>query len=126
MNVWLETMLQVYSIDDLQTIPWDHQCTYFPNALAAHSEQRPALKIRPERDSPIFRVIFEFVVTPWPLILWVAFRTLAKDRPYPLETFLDILRGPDHNLFTWDLDDQTHLFTILYNDSLGLYPQDWN
>ncbi|KAF8174671.1 hypothetical protein K438DRAFT_114731 [Mycena galopus ATCC 62051] len=125
-NVWLETMLQVYSINDLQSIPWDQECTCFPDALAAHSEQRPALKIRLERDSPIFRVIFEFVVTPWPLILWVAFRTLTKDQPYPLETFLDILRGPDHNLFTWDLDDHAHLFTILYNNSLGLYPRDWN
>ncbi|KAF8150270.1 hypothetical protein K438DRAFT_441806 [Mycena galopus ATCC 62051] len=30
MNVWLETMLQVYSIDDLQSIPWYQQCTCFP------------------------------------------------------------------------------------------------
>ncbi|KAF8124857.1 hypothetical protein K438DRAFT_1034979 [Mycena galopus ATCC 62051] len=127
MNVWLETMLQVYSIDDLQSIPWYQRCTCFPDALAAHSEQRPALKIRPQRDSAIFRVIFELVVTPWPLILWVAFRTVVKDQPDPLETFLDILRGPDHNLFTWDFADRSYLIGILPNDNpLGVYPQDWN
>jgi hypothetical protein len=75
----------------------------------------------------MLRVLFELIVSPWPLILWVAFRTVAKDQQAPLQTFLSILRGPDHDLFVWDSIDHSDLLRDLLDDSrLALYPRDWN
>jgi hypothetical protein len=74
-------------------------------------------------------VSVELVISPWPLILWVIFRTVAKDRTDPLHAFLSILRGPDHDLFTWDSVDHSDLSERmrLWNDGqLGLYPLAWN
>lgn len=72
-------------------------------------------------------MLFELVISPWPLVLWVVFRTVGPDRAYPLETLLNILRGPDKDIFAWDGGDDAELHQILVrNNQRGLYPQDWN
>jgi hypothetical protein len=73
-------------------------------------------------------VLYDLVVSPWPLILWVAFRTMVKDQTDILQTFLDILAGRDSDLFAWDDDDEFDLLLIVAkgDGQLGLYPQDWN
>jgi hypothetical protein len=100
----------------------------FTSQLAAieHSGHWPT-PIHLERDSAVLRVPFELVVPPWPLILWVVFRMAAKERIDLLQAFLDILHGPDHDLFTWDRDDNLDLCQALERENrFGLYPQDWN
>jgi hypothetical protein len=73
-----------------------------------------------------FHVLYELVVRPWPLFLWVVYRTGANDQAEYLTTFMDILRGPYQDLFTWDEVDDSNFFWVLANKhQLTLYPQDW-
>ncbi|KAJ7876999.1 hypothetical protein B0H13DRAFT_2279376 [Mycena leptocephala] len=45
----------------------------------------------------------------------------------PHFTFLDIVRGPDEDLFAWDDVDDTIFYQALVKErELGLFPQDWN
>ncbi|KAJ7790660.1 hypothetical protein B0H14DRAFT_208361 [Mycena olivaceomarginata] len=75
-NIWLETMLHVYSVDDLQSIPWYPEdssletCKCFQRQRVLPSGQFQAMQIHPGRNSAALRVLFELVVSPWPLILW--------------------------------------------------------
>ncbi|KAJ7828709.1 hypothetical protein B0H13DRAFT_2373054 [Mycena leptocephala] len=126
--VWIETMSQVYSLDDLRSIPWYDNCNCFDSFLAAsaHSgEHRPLRK-----DSAVLCVLYELVVPLWPLILWVAFRTMMNDQTDVLQIFLDSLNtiSLDQNLFIWDDNDDADLGLVVMKDTdlLGLYPQDWN
>ncbi|KAJ7877010.1 hypothetical protein B0H13DRAFT_993884 [Mycena leptocephala] len=72
LNVWLETMLEVYLLDDLQAIRSYHACVCLERHLTAiaHSK-RHYFKSTPrlERDSAVLRVLYDLVVSPWPLIL---------------------------------------------------------
>jgi hypothetical protein len=94
----------------------------------SHSGYRGTAPRRLEKDSAALRVLYELVVSPWPLLLWVNFRTAANDRTDHLQGFLDILRGPDDNLFARDEDDDSDLYRILVkaDGRLGLYPSDWS
>jgi hypothetical protein len=57
----------------------------------------------------------------------VVYRTGANDRAEYLTTFMDILRGPDQDLFTWDdVDNSKFLWVLANKHQLTLYPQDWN
>jgi hypothetical protein len=52
---------------------------------------------------------------------------MVNDGIDPLETFLDILCGPDQDLFIWDDADESELYRVLAQDNaVGLYPEDWN
>ncbi|KAJ7915878.1 hypothetical protein B0H13DRAFT_1871625 [Mycena leptocephala] len=129
LRVWLETVLEVYLLDDLWSIPWDAECNCFPRQLAAMADSGQSRTIQLyQRNSAAHHALFELIVPPWPFILWVVFRTVGNNGTEPLQTFLDILRGPDQDLFTWDnADNDFLLYRILVNYSqLGLYPQDWN
>jgi hypothetical protein len=96
-------------------------------AIIVHAGQNWRTDLHPERDSTALRVLFELVVSPWPLILWVAFRAVINDRTDLLQTFLDIVRGPDEDLFAWDDVDDTIFYQALMKErELGLFPQDWN
>ncbi|KAF7333365.1 Protein kinase domain-containing protein [Mycena venus] len=131
LNLWVDTMLHVYSVNHLQWISWDYPCSCFHDRLAAHSREIRAREMRLERilprDSAPLRVLMELVVPPWPLILWVVFRTVATDRTQSVEAFLGILHGPNRDLFAWDYANQSdHLFLVLLNPSqIGLYPTHW-
>ncbi|KAJ7913572.1 hypothetical protein B0H13DRAFT_2271140, partial [Mycena leptocephala] len=88
LKIWLETMLEVYLFDDLRSIPWRPECSCFDSELATvvHAGQNWRTDLHPERDSTALRVLFELVVSPWPLILWVAFRVVINDRTDLLQT----------------------------------------
>jgi hypothetical protein len=83
------------------------------------------------KDSPVLHVLYETVVPPWLLLHWVAFRTtgvVSNDPTELLSTFLDLLHGPDQDLFAWDDHDDYELCRIFAknNNRLELYPQEWN
>jgi hypothetical protein len=105
-----------------------HEIHWFSRlATIVPAGQNWATKIHLGRDSTALRVLFELVVPPWPLIVWVVFRTMVPDRTDPLETFLDFLRGPNRDLFAWDDVDAAVLYRALVKHSeLGLFPRDWN
>ncbi|KAJ7842794.1 hypothetical protein B0H14DRAFT_2779851, partial [Mycena olivaceomarginata] len=129
LNVWLETMLEVYTLEDLRLLPWRPKCGCFYRALTTivHAGENWATAIHPGRDSAAIRVLFELVVSPWPLMLWVAFRTVVHGRTGILWRFLRILRGPNRDLFTWDDIDAAVLYQALVKDSeLGLLPRAWH
>ncbi|KAJ7238061.1 hypothetical protein B0H12DRAFT_101006 [Mycena haematopus] len=129
---WLETMRQMYLLDDLRSIPWYHACGCWERHLYAvsHSAQRETTQWQQslQKDSAALRVLYELVVSPWPLILWVNFRTVVHDRPNHVQTFLDILRGPEVDLFARDDGDDSDLYRILVKEDgrLGLYPCEWS
>ncbi|KAF7362739.1 Protein kinase domain-containing protein [Mycena venus] len=127
LNLWVEIMLHVYSVDHLQSIPWDHPCSCFHDRLAGQSGEIRAREMRLERGSAALRVLLELIVPPWLLILWVIFLTAAADRTQSVVAFLEILQGPDHDLFAWDYANESdHLSLIFSNDSqIGLYPKNW-
>jgi hypothetical protein len=79
----------------------------------------------------VFYVLYKLVVPPWPLLLWVAYRTAANDRSERLTTFVEMIRGPgpdDQDLVTWAEEDDSRLSRILSRaeDRGGLYPRDWS
>jgi hypothetical protein len=75
----------------------------------------------------ILWVLYELVIPLWPLILWVAFRTMVNGQTDVLQTFLDNL-STDQDLFAWDDADHVILVRIAAKRTglLGLYLQDWN
>jgi hypothetical protein len=78
------------------------------------------------RNSPVLCLLYELIVPSWPLFHWVVYRTGANDQAEYLTTFMDILCGPDPDLFTWDDADSSKLIRVLANKpQLTLYPQDW-
>ncbi|KAJ7807499.1 hypothetical protein B0H13DRAFT_1928984 [Mycena leptocephala] len=95
LGIWLKTMLEVYMLDDLRLIPWYPECSCFNSRLATivPAGQNWATKIHLGRDSTALRVLFELVVPPWPLIVWVVFRTM--------------------DLFAWDDVDAAVLYRAL-------------
>ncbi|KAJ7093746.1 kinase-like domain-containing protein [Mycena epipterygia] len=129
--IWIETMLQVYSLDDLRSIHWHVECDCLDSFLTAIalSGQCRAPERPPGKNSAVFWVLYELVVPLWPLLLWVAFRTMVNDRTDVLQTFLDSLNTSslDQDLFTWDDQDESALLLAVKNTALhGSYPQDWN
>jgi hypothetical protein len=46
---------------------------------------------------------------------------------HPCDSFLELIRGPDRDLFDWDDEDDFELCRVFVKDDLlGLYTQDWN
>lgn len=110
-------------------LAYDVDCDCHRHLYAiSHSGQRGPTQKRLEKDSAALRVLYELVVSPWPLTLWVNFRTVVNNRTDVLQLFLDILRGPDEDLdlFTRDDDDDSDLYQVLVKENqLGLYPCEW-
>ncbi|KAJ7318976.1 hypothetical protein DFH08DRAFT_819419 [Mycena albidolilacea] len=130
LSVWIETMLEVYSRDDMEALPWDRDCNCLHSQLTTTADTYLGHGV-PEtplgRNSPVFHVLYELVVPAWPLFLWVVYRTGANDQVEYLTTFMDILHGPDQDLFTWDdTDDSKFLWVLVNIHQLTSYPQDWN
>ncbi|KAJ7883532.1 kinase-like domain-containing protein [Mycena olivaceomarginata] len=130
--VWIETMLEIYPRDDLRSLPWHYKCNCLHSQLMATADTylgRGVPETPPGRNSPVFHVLYELVVPAWPLFLWVVYRTGANDRAEYLTTFMDILHGPDQDLFTWDEVDDSNFLEFLgalaNKHQLTLYPQDW-
>ncbi|KAJ7088699.1 hypothetical protein C8R44DRAFT_443990 [Mycena epipterygia] len=127
--IWVETMLEVYSLDDLRSIPWPYGCQCLESQFAATSEQHIKLKIPLGTDSVALHVLCELVVSPWSLILWVAFRNIRRE-PDPLQGFLEILRDDSSagraEVFVWDDEDDLYLSKQLnWNSSTTRYPHSW-
>ncbi|KAJ7883529.1 hypothetical protein B0H14DRAFT_2702100 [Mycena olivaceomarginata] len=125
-------MLEVYSPDDLRLLSWDHKCNCLHSQLTATADTYlgcGAPETSLGRNSPVFHVLYELVVPAWPLFLWVVYRTGTNDQAEYLTTFMDILRGPDQDLFTGDEVDGSNFLEFLgvlaNKHGLTLYPQDW-
>ncbi|KAF7377563.1 Protein kinase domain-containing protein [Mycena sanguinolenta] len=133
--VWVETLSQIYSSEDLKSLPWSG-CDCLTSQLSAYPPH-PVVEL--EKDSPVLHILYELVVPLWVLIHWVTFRTsavatapsgqLASGSP-PFHTFFDMIRGTslDHDIFSWDVTDQSKLCRRLLDGVTRptLYPQDWN
>ncbi|KAJ7041007.1 kinase-like domain-containing protein [Mycena alexandri] len=115
-------MRQVYELDHLRLIPWSYECSCWESCLAAAGESsRPSFKLG--KESPILLALYELVVPPWPLVYWVAFRTLVPDGT--VHAFLDILHTADQDLLEWDDDDSSDIFVALQEPGEPSYPQRW-
>ncbi|KAF7369146.1 Protein kinase domain-containing protein [Mycena venus] len=127
--IWIETMLNVYSLSDVRAIPWHHTCSCFESHWASFARNRRRLSTPRAKDSVTLRALYELVVSPWPLILWVALRAGLHAQGNPIETFLGALRDSDQDLFTWDNKDAIELRNALLGADIGqpwLYPHDWS
>ncbi|KAJ7113462.1 hypothetical protein C8R44DRAFT_710619 [Mycena epipterygia] len=106
-RIWAGFMKQVHSVEDLLSIPWSFGC----NCL---KRQLPATSVKPqmplEKASVALRILYGLVCTPWPLVLWVAFRTIRSEAD-PLPAFLEILRKDSSRakVFAWDDNDDVKL-----------------
>ncbi|KAJ7883536.1 hypothetical protein B0H14DRAFT_2702157, partial [Mycena olivaceomarginata] len=121
----------VYSPDDLRLLSWDEECNCLHSQPTAtvntYLEQRGVPETPLGRNSPVLCLLYELFVPSWPLFHWVVYRTRANNQAEYLTTFMDILRGPDQDLFTWDdTDNSKFLWALTKKDQLTLYPQDWN
>ncbi|KAJ7113417.1 hypothetical protein C8R44DRAFT_984704 [Mycena epipterygia] len=135
--IWAEPMLQIHSVEDLVSIPWPLfgcKCLESLRQLAAPSAKP---QIPSEKKSVAFRILYGLVCSPWPLILWVAFRTIRSEAD-PLQAFLEILRKDSScaEVFAWDNHDDVELMqrvdwpSAIHPDSWGQYvveipPKDW-
>ncbi|KAJ7040994.1 hypothetical protein C8F04DRAFT_1031883 [Mycena alexandri] len=122
--LWMKTMRQVYELDHLRLIPWNQECNCWESCMAAARGSTRRRQVDLDRDSPNLHVLYELVVPPWPLVCWVAFRTLVPDGT--VQAFLDILRTADRDLLEWDNDDNSYIFTALQEAGEPWpYPQQW-
>ncbi|KAJ7719092.1 hypothetical protein DFH07DRAFT_1067933 [Mycena maculata] len=64
--MWMGTMLEVYSLDDLRSIPCRYHCKCLERQFDAHLDSVG-------RNSLALPFLYELVVSPWPLILWTYF-----------------------------------------------------
>jgi hypothetical protein len=67
-----------------------------------------------EQDSVALRILYGLVCSPWPLILWVAFRTIGSEGN-SLQGFLEILGkySPHAELFPWGSEDDEGLLEAI-------------
>ncbi|KAJ7779228.1 hypothetical protein B0H16DRAFT_1711572 [Mycena metata] len=122
--LWIETMRQVYELDHLRSIPWNHECDCWESSLTALGEPFKMTSVCLHADSPVLLVLYELVVPLWPLICWVAFRTIMETER--VDAFLDILHTPDRDLLEWDDEDNSHLLISLRKmGQPWLYPHKW-
>ncbi|KAJ7113411.1 hypothetical protein C8R44DRAFT_855916 [Mycena epipterygia] len=132
--IWAEVMPQIYSIEDLMSIPWPYSCNCFESQLTTTSV-KPQMPL--EEDSVALHILYGLVCSPWSLILWVAFRTIRSEAD-PLPAFLEILsKDSSHaEIFAWDNKDDVELTqrvdwpSAIHPESWGQYmleipPKDW-
>ncbi|KAJ7113483.1 hypothetical protein C8R44DRAFT_930110 [Mycena epipterygia] len=125
LRIWAEIMLQVHSVEDLMSTPWPSVCSCLKSQLTATSvkPQMPS-----EKDSVAVHILLGLFCPPWPLILWVTFRTIRSETD-PLPGFLEILRKDSSRaeLFGWDNTDEAELMerldwpSAIHLDSWGQY-----
>ncbi|KAJ7779207.1 hypothetical protein B0H16DRAFT_1405717 [Mycena metata] len=120
--LWIKMMRQVYELDHLRLIPWNQECYCWESCIASARASR-LRHVDLDTDSQN-HVLYELVVPPWPLICWVAFRTLVPNGT--VHAFLDILRTADQDLLEWDDDDNSYIFAALQEvGEPWPYPQLW-
>ncbi|KAF8140745.1 hypothetical protein K438DRAFT_1785437 [Mycena galopus ATCC 62051] len=131
--IWIDTMLEVYSRDDLRSLPWHHKCRCLESQLAACARTYSGTRTVPEelgRSSPVLRVLYEVVVPPWLLLHWVTFCTVMKfdEADVQLSRFLDKIGGCENDIFDWDDNDNSVLCRNLERDIARptLYPRSWS
>ncbi|KAF7343343.1 Protein kinase domain-containing protein [Mycena venus] len=128
--VWIEVMLEVYMLEELQLISWDRECNCFEHHLTANASSKKCRVTGTPlgKDSILLRMLYELIVPRWPLVHWVAFRTVTDGRPDLPQTFIDLFSGPDQDLLSWDAEDDTELYQAFAKDNVTStsYPADWN
>ncbi|KAJ6466797.1 hypothetical protein C8R45DRAFT_1020148 [Mycena sanguinolenta] len=118
---WIETLSQVYSLEDLKSLPWG-LCDCLKSQLSAYPGH-PVVEL--EKHSLVLHILYELVVPLWILVHWVTFRTTQLES----DAFFDMIhRLPlDHRLFAWDAADELELCQqLMYSEDMTLYPRDWN
>ncbi|KAJ7768227.1 hypothetical protein B0H16DRAFT_310612 [Mycena metata] len=128
LKIWLETMREVYPLEDLQWIPWEHHCGCFtrqvqflyriplftPLDRALRSLPLGAPRVNLAKTSPIPRALYRLVVPTWPLTLWMAFRA-SNDINVP--KFLNILQDSVHrDVILNDSDDYVSASWEIWTD----------
>ncbi|KAJ7797928.1 kinase-like domain-containing protein [Mycena olivaceomarginata] len=129
--VWIETMLEIYPRDDLRSLPWHSKCNCLHSQLTAtanmYSGQHGVPEIPLDRNSPVLHLFYELVVPSWPLFHWVVFRAGANNQAECLTTFMDMIHGPDQDLFTWNDDDNCAFLEVLTTDKFRpTLDQNWS
>ncbi|KAK7063386.1 kinase domain-containing protein [Favolaschia claudopus] len=108
LDCWLETMLLLYTVNDLEAMQGWTRCHCFSKKLKElPSQPHDSTEKQSEHSFLAHRLMFGIFVPVWPSILWMLFRMTALDQADPLPTFLSLLHGTNHNLFTWDSTDLT-------------------
>ncbi|KAJ7768222.1 hypothetical protein B0H16DRAFT_310448 [Mycena metata] len=107
LKTWLETVREVYPLEDLQLIMWEYQCGCFAEALRSLPLGVQAPRVNLAKTSSILQAFYRLVVPTWPVALWMAFRA-SNDIDVPI--FLDILQDPVHQdlVFNHEDDDFAH------------------
>ncbi|KAJ7621228.1 kinase-like domain-containing protein [Roridomyces roridus] len=110
-------MLGVYTVSDIQSIPRRIDCMCLDNMLIYNG-----ISSIQERHPVAAAFIYELVVSPWPLVLWMAFCISENEEKDHLPDFLDFLRSSTHGeVFVWDNEDASYLLGILESH----YPESW-
>ncbi|KAJ7489301.1 hypothetical protein FB451DRAFT_686485 [Mycena latifolia] len=120
--IWVDTMLQFCFLDDLKSIPWWPACTCLARQISISTQEGRQI---PTAHNPMaLRFLYEAVVSPWPLILWMTFRTVRDGQ---LETFLNFLHNSPPDLFAWDEKDDSYLTQTLafHGPHLSKFPGSW-
>ncbi|KAJ7267294.1 hypothetical protein C8J57DRAFT_363158 [Mycena rebaudengoi] len=128
LDPWITTMLEVYSVDHLASIPWRCTCVCLKSKLDAAKISVP--KVLADQSLAL-RVLYGLVVSPWALILWVTFRKFNHMSGDAIRFFLDTIR---REIFTiGDAPQEEWLFRRLRlyaenhtaSNPWSLYPAAW-
>ncbi|KAJ7235052.1 hypothetical protein C8J57DRAFT_144733 [Mycena rebaudengoi] len=131
LDLWITTMLEVYAVDHLASIPWRCTCMCLKSILDAKKNLAQGCPKVIADNSLALRVLYELVVSPWSLILWVTFRMFNHLSSDAIQLFLDTIQK--ESIFTGDTLQEVWLFRCLHlyaeNHTAGnpwsLYPGTW-
>ncbi|KAJ6571609.1 kinase-like domain-containing protein [Mycena capillaripes] len=136
LDLWITTMLEIYSCDDLRSIPWRYACQCLERKLDVIHRESGHRELG--RDCVVLsHVLYGLVVSPWPLILWVTFRLMEPTAADSFHLFLDIIRSSvTTGVFTWDGTDDawlSHRLSAMSKSTtdphgvawFNLYPAKW-
>ncbi|KAK6992510.1 kinase domain-containing protein [Favolaschia claudopus] len=124
LELWLQTMLQVYTSTYLALLPWGSPCNCLHRRLAACSPSSPTMLTPKVLHSLHLRTF-----TPaWPSLLWVLFcmmkteMSMSKRR----ETFLSLVYDErNRDILIWDNAAQDVLFWHPNRVKAGAFKEDW-
>ncbi|KAJ7267304.1 hypothetical protein C8J57DRAFT_363326 [Mycena rebaudengoi] len=134
LDPWIMSMLDVYSVDHLASIPWHRTCVCLKGTLEATKISGPGRTKVLADQSLALRVLYGLVVSPWALILWVTFRKFNHMSGDTIHFFLDTI-GKESTavFFAADTPQEAWLFHRLRlyaekhtaSNPWPLYPDAW-
>ncbi|KAJ7267326.1 kinase-like domain-containing protein [Mycena rebaudengoi] len=123
-------MLEIYSLRQLRSLPWHLTCNCLERTL--NEVSRPVQYSQPlPNDFPLARRIMDaLIVSPWPLVFWIAFRLIKPALVF--QDFLITLRAKSTaEIFAWDAADESWLLERLLSPpssasilDIPLFPSD--